>query len=66
MMKVGGKAVLDPAELAYGDRGQSTIPPKATLIFEVTLEGIMAEATAAADADADPTTRSREEPTTSS
>ena len=41
-MKVGGKAELVcPSDLAYGDRGQSGIPPGATLIFQVELLDIV-------------------------
>ena len=41
-MKVGGKARLTcPAAIAYGDRGRPSIPPGATLVFEVELLEIL-------------------------
>jgi FKBP-type peptidyl-prolyl cis-trans isomerase FkpA len=44
-MKVGGKSILVcPADLAYGDRAQPTIPAGSTLVFEVELLDIGAAA----------------------
>ena len=41
-MKVGGRRKLTiPSDLAYGDRGMSSvIPPKATLLFDIELLSI--------------------------
>jgi FKBP-type peptidyl-prolyl cis-trans isomerase FkpA len=50
-MKPGGKArLVCPADLAYGDNGQSGIPGGATLIFEVELLQVMPPAPAPAAA----------------
>jgi FKBP-type peptidyl-prolyl cis-trans isomerase len=41
-LKVGGKAKLVcPSDIAYGDRGRPSIPPGATLVFEVELLDIL-------------------------
>ena len=40
-MKVGGKSrLVCPSEIAYGDAGRPSIPPGATLIFEIELLAI--------------------------
>jgi len=41
-MKVGGKSKLVcPSEIAYGDQGRPSIPPGATLVFEIELLAIL-------------------------
>jgi FKBP-type peptidyl-prolyl cis-trans isomerase FkpA len=40
-MKVGGKrTVLVPSSMAYGSSGNSTIPPNAGLVFDLTLTAV--------------------------
>jgi len=41
-MKAGGKSKLVcPPEIAYGDQGRPSIPPGATLVFEIELLAIL-------------------------
>ena len=41
MMKVGGRGILViPSDLAYGDTGRPSIPPGATLIFDIEVLGV--------------------------
>jgi FKBP-type peptidyl-prolyl cis-trans isomerase FkpA len=48
-MRAGGKAtVVCPSEIAYGDRGRPSIPPGATLVFDIELLEVVAKAEAPA------------------
>jgi peptidylprolyl isomerase len=44
LLKEGEKATLYlPYQIAYGEQGNSVIPPKSTLIFEVEIVALVGE-----------------------